>query len=606
MQRVFSQTHDAQTNKTEMKDFLKYTAATVLGLFIFLCIAGFFGIAGLVGMIASSNTGNQVLDNSVLVLNLSGKMEEQGKDDIIGELTGNNLSNIGLNDITRAISIAKTNEKVKGIYIEAGDLQAGYASLQELRNALADFRKSGKWVAAYGDSYTQAMYYVASAANHIWINPKGMIDWHGLASQTVFLKDLYAKFGIRYQVVKVGKFKSFTEAYTEDKMSDANRLQVTQFIHHIWNDITTSVATARNIKKDTLNAYADRLITFEPTENLKRYKLVDDLLYADQVKNKVKSILHLDKDDVINQVSVTDMLNSAPSDKGEEIVVYYASGDIVQDKSMGYMGQQNQIVASEMCKDLEELKDDDDVKAVVIRINSGGGDAYASEQLWHQMAELKKKKPVVVSMGDYAASGAYYMSCGANCIFAQPNTLTGSIGIFAVFPDASGLITQKLGVKFDEVKTNRNSTFGNMMARPLNAEETSFLQGYVNRGYSLFRKRVADGRHQNEQAIERIAQGRVWAGPDALKIRLVDQLGGLDDAIAKAAQLAKVKEYHIAECPAPLGWQEQLFGLTESANSLDERLRITLGCLYEPFMQIRHLDKQAMLQARMPLVISID
>ena len=310
-------------------------------------------------------------------------------------------------------------------------------------------------------------------------------------------------------------------------------------------------------------------------------------------------------DEAINQISVSDMLNTPEKVKGDEIAVYYASGSIVQSNIGGMFNQERQIVATDVCKDLDALKDDNNVKAVVIRINSGGGDAFASEQLWHQVMAIKAKKPVVVSMGDYAASGAYYMSCPAKWIVAQPNTLTGRIGIFAVVPDASGLITQKLGVKFDEVKTNRNSTFGNLMARPLNNEETQLLQGYINRGYNLFRKRVADGRKMSTDEVENIAQGRVWLGNDALKIHLVDQLGGLDDAVAKAAQLAKVTDYYTTNYPAPLDWMDQLIGVASNGNNLDEHLRLTLGPLYDPFIQLRQLDKQSMLQARIPLVIDV-
>ncbi len=589
----------------QMKDFLKYTAATVTGLFAFFLVTGFFAIISIVGMIASSDSSRPVLNNSVLVLNLSGSIEEQGQDDILGQIAGNQFKNIGLNDILDAIHKAKNNDKIKGIYIEAGALQTGYATLQEIRAALADFKTSKKWVVAYADSYSQGGYYVASVANQVWINPKGLIDWHGLGSQTMFLKDLFAKFGVRYQVMKVGKFKSFTETYTEEHMTDANRQQVSTFINGTWNNILTAVATDRKVSRDSLNAYADRLITFEETENLKRYRLVDDLVYADNVKTKIKKMMGIKDDDAISQISVSDILNTPEKVKGDEIAIYYASGSIVQSNIGGMFNQERQIVATDVCKDLETLKDDNNVKAVVIRINSGGGDAFASEQLWHQVMALKAKKPVVISMGDYAASGAYYMSCPANWIVAQPNTLTGSIGIFAVFPDASGLITQKLGVKFDEVKTNRNSTFGNLMARPLNNEETQLLQGYINRGYNLFRKRVADGRKMSTDKVENIAQGRVWLGNDALKIHLVDQLGGLDDAVAKAAQLAKVTDYYTTNYPAPLDWMDQLIGVASNGNNLDEHLRLTLGPLYDPFIQLRQLDKQSMLQARIPLVIDV-
>ena len=589
-----------------MKDFIKSVAATVVGIVAFLAIAGIFAVMSIIGMVASTEATRNVSDNSVLVLNLSGNVEEQGGDNIIGKLTDNTINTLGLNEILSAIKKAKDEPNIKGIYIEAGAFEAGYATLQEIRSAILDFKKSKKWIVTYADTYTQGAYYVASVADKVWLNPKGMIDWHGLGSQTMFLRDLYAKFGIKYQVVKVGKFKSFTETYTEDRMSDANRQQVSAFVNGTWKNIITAVAKSRSISADSLNAYADRMIVFEPAENLKRYKLVDELVYADNVKQKIKKMLNVG-DDPITQLTISDMSCVKSKDKADNIVaVYYAYGPIVQNGIASMFSQGNQIVAQDVCTDLEELANDDDIKAVVIRLNSGGGDAYASEQLWHQVSMLKKKKPVVISMGDYAASGAYYMSCPASWIVAQPNTLTGSIGIFAAFPDASGLVTQKLGVKFDEVKTNRNSTFGNIMARPFNSEELHYLQGFVNRGYELFRQRVADGRHLSIEKTEAIAQGRVWLGNDAIAIRLVDQLGGLPDAVAKAAQLAKLKSYSTEDYPAPLSLQDQLFGAFNRNSYLDEQLRITLGSLYEPFVQMRKINRREALQAQIPYIINME
>ena len=589
-----------------MKNFFKQVLATVVGLIAFGAIVTFMGIISIVGMIASGDSTPEVSNNSVMVLNLSGVIDEQGQEDFLGALTGNTMSNLGLDNMLSAIKKAKDNDKIKGIYIEAGILQAGYATMQEIRNALLDFKKKGKWIVAYGDTYTQGTYYIASAADKVYLNPKGMIDWHGLGAQPQFYKDLMAKFGVRYQVVKVGTYKSFTETYTEDKMSDANRTQVSAYINGTWNNICKAVSESRKISTDSLNAYADRLITFEPAENILKYKMVDGLIYADQVKGEIKKMLKIGKDKKIKQIGLSEMANIKDKKaKGDEIAVYYAYGSIVQSGAASVLSQEHSIVGPEVCKDLEDLMNDDDVKAVVVRINSGGGDAYASEQLWHQMVELKKKKPVVVSMGDYAASGAYYMSCPANWIVAQPNTLTGSIGIFAAIPDMSGLITQTLGVKFDEVKTNRNSTFGNVMARPFNDEELDYLQAYVNRGYQLFRQRVADGRRQKTVDIEKVAQGRVWLGSDALKIKLVDELGGLNQAVAKAASLAKLKEYHTKNYPAVPSCTEQLMASAGRNNYLDEQLRLTLGDLYEPFVMLRSMNEREVLQARIPFVLNI-
>ncbi len=589
-----------------MKDFLKYTAATVVGLVLFCTVMAAFGMMGIVGIMASDQAKTQVEDNSVLVLQLNGEITDQKQENIIGRFTGGDINQMGLNEITKAIKKAKANDKIKGIYIEAGAVSCGYATLQELRNALADFRTSGKWIVAYGDTYTQGCYYVASVADKVYINPKGMLDWHGLASQPMFYKDMLAKFGVRFQVVKVGSYKSATEMFTEGKMSDANRQQVSAFIGGTWANICQAVAKSRGVSVDSLNAWADRCIMFDDTESLKRAKLVDGLIYSDEVKGTIKKMLKLEDDDDIAQLSVSDMQNvKEESAGGDEIAVYYASGSIVQSNPAATLGSGSDIVATTVCKDLESLMDDDDVKAVVIRVNSGGGDAYASEQIWHQVSKLKAKKPVVISMGDYAASGAYYMSAPASWIVAQPNTLTGSIGIFAAIPDMSGLITQKLGVRFDEVKTNRNSTFGNTMARPFNDEELGIMQRYVDRGYKLFRQRVADGRHLSTEAVEHIAQGRVWLGSDALKIKLVDELGGLDAAIARAAKLAKTDKWQTEEYPAPPSWTDQILGSMSEGNYLDGQLRANLSDFYEPYMLLKNMNRREMLQARVPFIINM-
>lgn len=591
-----------------MKDFIKNVLATMVGMFGFFIVMGVIGMMSIIGMIASGNAAQNVEKNSVFVLNLSGTISEQGSENPLSMFTGDNSLNSGLNDILSSIKKAKANDDIKGIYIEAGALAANYATLQEIRNALADFRKSGKWIVAYGDFYTQGAYYVASVADKVYINPKGVVDWHGIGAQTMFYKDFMAKFGVKWEVVKVGTFKSATETFTEEKMSDANRLQTKTFIDGTWRNVCDAVSKSRGISVDSLNSYADSYIALQATETLVKAKMVDGMMYGDQVKDAVKKMMKLEKDDDIAQLTLNDMLNVKDEKvEGSEIAVYYAEGDIVQDpKAATMFGNNNYIASRKVCKDLEDLMNDDDVKAVVVRINSGGGDAYASEQMWHQMSELRKVKPVVVSMGDYAASGAYYMSAPASWIVAQPNTLTGSIGIFAVIPDLSGLVTTKLGVRFDEVKTNRNSTFGNLMARPFNAEEKAMLQASVNRGYSLFRQRVADGRRLPVESVEKIAQGRVWLATDALNIKLVDQLGGIDDAVKKAAELAKLKDYYTSDYPAAASWMDAMLNsMSSSGTYLDEQLRQTLGDFYQPFTMLRSIDKREAIQARIPYAISI-
>lgn len=591
-----------------MKDFIKNVLATMVGMFGFFIVMGVIGMMSIIGMIASGNAAQNVEKNSVFVLNLSGTISEQGSENPLSMFTGDNSLNSGLNDILSSIKKAKANDDIKGIYIEAGALATNYATLQEIRNALADFRKSGKWIVAYGDFYTQGAYYVASVADKVYINPKGIVDWHGIGAQTMFYKDFMAKFGVKWEVVKVGTFKSATETFTEEKMSDANRLQTKTFIDGTWRNVCDAVSKSRGISVDSLNSYADSYLALQATETLVKAKMVDGMMYGDQVKDAVKKMMKLDKDDDIQQLTLNDMLNVKDGKvEGSEIAVYYAEGDIVQDpKAATMFGNNNYIASRKVCKDLEDLMNDDDVKAVVVRINSGGGDAYASEQMWHQMSELRKVKPVVVSMGDYAASGAYYMSAPASWIVAQPNTLTGSIGIFAVIPDLSGLVTTKLGVRFDEVKTNRNSTFGNLMARPFNAEEKAMLQASVNRGYSLFRQRVSEGRRLPVESVEKIAQGRVWLATDALNIKLVDQLGGIDDAVKKAAELAKLKDYYTSDYPAAASWMDAMLNsMSSSGTYLDEQLRQTLGDFYQPFTMLRSIDKREAIQARIPYAISI-
>lgn len=591
-----------------MKQFFKSVAATVVGIFAFGIIMGIFVFFSLIGMLMSSSKPS-LRDNSVMVMKLQGTINEQAQENVMGQITGGSFNQLGLNEILSSIKKAKKEDKIKGIYLEPGALATDYATLQEIRKALEDFKKSGKWIIAYGDAMSQGSYYLASVANKVYLNPEGSIDWHGLASQPMFLKDLYAKFGVKYTVVKVGKFKSFTEQYTEDKMSDANREQVSQYIHGLWHQMLTDVSKSRGISKDSLNHYADGLVAFEGADKLKTRKMVDGFCYYDEIKDVVKKQLGVKSNKRIRQASISEV-NAAVEDdyNGDAIAIYYCQGGITQQATTSLWGSEQQIVSRQVIADLNDLAKDDNIKAVVIRINSGGGDAYASEQLWRAVSQLNKKKPVVVSMGGMAASGAYYMSMGARYVMAQPTTFTGSIGIFGALPDLSGLITQKLGVKFDEVKTNRNSGYqGALMARPLNAEELGYLQAYVNRGYTLFRKRVADGRKMSVDEVEKIAQGRVWLGTDAKSNKLIDGLGGLDDAVKKAAQLAKIKDYYTDEYPLPVSWMDQLLNNVDNSqgNYLDEQLRLTLGDLYTPFMWLRHINEHEPVQASLPYVLNI-
>lgn len=592
-----------------MKDFIKNVGATIVGIFLFGIIIGIFGVMSLVGMVASGQATKNVKENSVLVLKLQGDLQEQAQDDVLGQLTGNTFNSLGMDAISSAIKKAKSNKDIKGIYLETGILGADVAQLQELRDQLVDFKKSGKWIVAYSDMYTQGCYYLATAADKVYINPEGSINWHGIGSQPMFVKDLLAKFGVKMQVIKVGKYKSATEMFTEEKMSDANREQTQRYIQSLWDNMCKAVSKSRNISTAKLNDLADNGIFVANGKMLLAEKMVDGVKYADEMKAEVKKLLKLDADKKINQLSIADMANvkEEGNDGDDEIAIYYAYGDIVDSPAAGgVFSNSHAIVGNDVCKDLEELANDDDVKAVVIRINSGGGSAYASEQMWHQIDLLKKKKPVVISMGGMAASGGYYMSCNANYIFAEPTTLTGSIGIFGVIPNFSDLATNKLGLKFDEVKTNRNALFGSQ-ARMMNEEEVTFLQGAITRGYHLFRQRVADGRKMTVDQVEQIAQGHVFTGEDALKIKLVDELGGLDKAVAKAAALAKTKSYYTQGYPAPLDFFDQLLQeSTDNGSYLDGKLKTSLGTLYEPMKMVNNITTMDRIQARMPWWLNIN
>ena len=591
-----------------MKDFIKHTLATVVGIFLFGIISCILMLMSIVGMVASSSQTTTIDDNSVLVIKLKGEIVDHSVDDgnPLTTLLGEEVSTQGLDNLVEAIKRAKQNDEIKGIYIEAGQISADAATVTALRDALKDFKKSKKFIVAYADQYSQGSYYISSVADKVWINPQGMLALHGMGRQSQYMRDFLAKVGIKMQVVKVGQYKSATETYTEDHMSDANREQVTAYITGIWNHMLKGIAESRKLSVDTLNAYADRVMDLESTETLKKNKLIDGTLYTDQVKGEVKKLLKIDDDDDISQVSVTQMLQAKHESESSdnEIAVYFCEGSIVQMPAEGYlMGGGSTIVGNKVCKDLEDLAKDDNVKAVVIRINSGGGDAYASEQMWHQIVELKKVKPVVISMGGMAASGGYYMSCGATWIVAEPTTLTGSIGIFGTFPDISNLMTQKLGFKYDEVKTNRNANISFMAtAHPFTGEELNLLQGYIDRGYALFRKRVADGRHLKVEDVEKIAQGHVWLGKDAIGIKLVDQLGSLKDAIDMAAKFAKIEDddYYKASYPAKDDWTENLLQkATDGGNYLDAQFREVLGEYYEPFMLMKTIRQQSPVQARM-------
>lgn len=581
-----------------MKEFFKYVLATIVG---FICVTAFMGIMSLImffSIMATSDTQPTVSDGSVLRIELNGTVSERATENPFAELMGNKaLASQGLDDLLKAIKVAKTNDKIKGIYLEGGLLSADFASLEELRKALVDFKQSKKFVVAYADQYTQGSYYLASAADKVWLNPSGMLDWHGIASQPIFFTDLMKKVGVKMQVFKVGTFKSAVEPYILTEMSEPNRQQVQSFIGDIWQHFCQDVSASRKISTDSLNAFADRYVTFAEANDYVRLKMVDELTYIDQVRTKLQKLSQQDKVNFISPAELAKL--DVPASSSNDIAIYYAEGTIVDVSTQSPLNStQSEIVGSKVVSDLDKLAKDESVKAVVLRINSGGGSAYASEQMWRAVQQLKAKKPVVVSMSGMAASGGYYLSCGADYIVADKTTLTGSIGIFGMVPDASELLTDKLGLHFDVVKTNVSSDFG-AMGRGFNAAESAAMQNYVNRGYRLFLKRVADGRKMTPEQVEKIAQGRVWTGNQALKIKLVDKLGTLNDAVAEAAKRAKLQDYAICTFPAKTPWFEQLMNETTQRDYLEEKLQSALGVYYEPLRFVSTYDKHNVLQARM-------
>ena len=557
-------------------------------------------IVSMAGMIASENMSQPVKENSILRIKLQGTINEKGEDtNPLELLSGDEVQQIALDEALDALKKAAKNDKVKGIYLEGGILSATPAELQELRQGLVEFKKSGKWIVSYADQYTRGAYYLCSTADKVYMNPQGLLDWSGMASQPIFFKGLLEKVGVKMQVFKVGTYKSAVEPYICDQMSDANREQVTSFLGSIWGNMLKDVAKSRKMTAESLNALADSLTPLSEPKNFVKAKLIDKLCYKSEVKEELKKRMELEDDDNLTFATLSDVANSEDLNEkvNEEIAVYYAYGEIVDDRAKGF-DQEHAITAKEMTMDLQKLAQDDDVKAVVIRVNSPGGSAYASEQIWHEVEMLKAKKPVVVSMGGMAASGGYYISCGANKIYAEPTTLTGSIGIFGMIPDASELLTQKLGLSFDVVKTNALSDFGSM-GRPFNETECRLMQAYINRGYDLFTGRVAAGRGMAQDSVKVIAEGRVWTGEQALKIGLVDKLGNIDDAIKAAAKLAKIEKYTIGKYPDSEPWYAGILDKNKN-DYMESQMRAVLGEYYSTFSLIRKIRNQNPIQARIP------
>lgn len=596
-----------------MKDFFKYVLATVVGIIVAVVVIIFLGVLTIFGLASSSDQDLNIEDNSVLKLELNGTITERTPEsspfDFLTQLTPmrNDETIMGLDDIISAIKKAKENEDIKGIYLLAGSLEAEPASVEAIRDALVDFKESGKFIIAYADTYNQLEYYISSLADKVLLNPKGGLDWHGLAGMNMFYKDLMDKLGIEMQIFKVGTFKSAVEPYMLSEMSDANRKQIAAYIGSIWQKFSDEVATSRNLSKDALNQIAEEGAMFKTGEELIAAGLVDSLIYKNDMRAYLNRYMGLEEDKKVSAYSVSDMRGvkrNTPRDKSGNIVaVYYAVGDI--DGGGSLLPTTDEGINSEkVIKDLRKLKDDDDVKAVVLRVNSPGGSAYGSEQIWYAVSQLKEKKPVIVSMGDFAASGGYYISCNADTIVAEPTTLTGSIGIFGMVPNFQA-VTKKIGVNIDIEKTNSLADMGNLY-RPMTDNEKALMQKMVEKGYDLFTTRCAEGRGMTQEQIDAIGQGRVWTGSMALERGLVDVLGGLDDAIDIAVKKAGIEKYTLKNYPEQEGGLLSMFSDAVKDNTIRQQvLKGDAAKIFNDVYKISQLDKMDRIQARMPYNIVI-
>jgi len=567
-----------------MKQFLKFTLASMLGVFVALALI-FLILLGIAGAVSSSEKSVTIKENSILKLSLEGTIQEQSIDNpfdftIPGLPMDTRIMNQGLDDILFAIKKAKTNDKIKGIYVISGTLQAGIATAEEIRNALIDFKKSGKFIVAYGEMMDQKEYYIVSVADKIIFNPEGMLNLHGLAATPVFYKGTLDKIGVKPEIFRVGTFKSAVEPFICTEMSVANRKQTQELLSGIWGNILTSLSTSRKITKDDLNQLANRNLLFEEATELVKSKLADSLLYQPDVMKYLSAKVGVTEVDDLELLTVKDMM-TAPDESAsiekEKVAVLYADGEIFDSGTDG-------VVSKDLIEEILKIQKDSLIKAVVFRVNSPGGSAYASEQIWKAMSELKSKKPVVVSMGDYAASGGYYISCCADKIVAAPNTITGSIGIFGMFFIMDEL-SRKIGLSYDVVKTNDLSDLGNT-TRPMTATEKMKIQAYVNRGYDLFVKRCADGRKMKNEDIRNIAEGRVWTGAKAKEIGLVDEIGGLEKAIQIAAKLGKIAKYRMVYYPEKKDFMTEL--MEEFTGDTKMKMaKAFLGEEYAPLLKLK-------------------
>lgn len=563
-----------------MKDFWKMFLAALLAIIVGSIVTGLlsflffiFTMAQIASFSSLQGESEYVVPNhSVLRLDFTEVKEVTYRNPWDSYLNNGNDQAVSLTQLLNAIDNAKKNPKIDGIYLTASAPVAGMASLSEIRQRLLDFRKSGKFVVAYADNYAQAGYYLASAADELYLNPQGAVDLHGIASTTLFYKQTLAKLGVEMNVFKVGTYKGAVEPYTNMQLSDANREQMNSFTQALWTEILKDISVSRNIEATALNAMVDEAPLFYTAKEYMQNKLVDTVLYSREMKGVLNSYLDQDEDESISFVSVGEMNRARAISRNRGIdglvKVIYAEGNII-DGDDGVSGYGN--ITRTLAGKLIRVAEDDDIDAVVMRVNSPGGSAFVSDVIWDAVEYVKSRKPIVISMGDYAASGGYYISCAANYIYAEPGTITGSIGIFGMFPSFAGT-AEKIALTYDGVKTNQYADLGNAL-RPLTDGEKALFQKMVEQGYDTFITRVANGRNLSKAMVDSIGQGRVWTGEQALERKLVDAMGGLDDAIVKAAALAKMTNYKVVyNDRAELSWKKMLrsFGISTTRATLNE------------------------------------
>jgi protease-4 len=593
-----------------MKQFFKYVLATIVGLIFTSIIILIIGIAIIAS--ASSDKGSHVDANSVLHISLNGTIPERTPNNPLAGLPFLGLDDnkdVGLNDILADIKKAKTDNNIRGIFLDESYIESQQATVEEIRNALIDFKKSGKFIIAYAEVYTQSFYYLASVADKVYINPKGIFEFKGFSSQITFLKGALDKLGIEAQIIKVGTYKSAVEPLFLTKMSDANRLQVTSYLGSLYDHFLTNIGKSRNISKDSLFNYANNLSIQFPEDALK-YKLVDGLKYKDEILDELRARTGTEKKATIPSIELKDYTKS-DADKDDDsndknsssknrIAIIYASGEI-----NGGDGDDNTIGSERISKALRKARLDSKIKAVVLRVNSPGGSSLASDVIWREVMLTKKAKPIIVSMGDLAASGGYYISCAADSIFAEPNTITGSIGIFAILPNMQKLFNDKLGITFDGVTTGKYADLGDI-SKPLSPDERAILQNQVNHGYDDFTKAVAAGRHKTQAYINSIGQGRVWTGEQAIKNGLVDRLGNIKDAINSAAKMAKLSDYKLVEYPEQKSILDK-FGSSFNVEMKIRAIKSELGENYKYYEQIKDVTQMMRTpQTRLPYDIVIN